>query len=140
MRSRVLPQPGLTFEYVMWIFMRVSGLVLYILALVGIISAFVMGARTQVDMPTLLRWTFFPNPNHVVNSNIPDVTLGWANAYWQVMQMLFLFFAGTHALNGVRNVLEDYLGRSVWKPILRGLIFLLWMFMMLIAVYVVLAS
>jgi succinate dehydrogenase hydrophobic anchor subunit len=68
------------------------------------------------------------------------VTLGWANAYWQVMQMLFLFFAGTHALNGVRNVLEDYLGRSVWKPILRGLIFLLWMFMMLIAVYVVLAS
>jgi len=140
MRSRVLPQPGLTFEYVMWIFMRVSGLVLYILALVGIISAFVMGARTQMDMPTLLRWTFFPNPNHVVNSNIPDVTLGWANAYWQVMQMLFLFFAGTHALNGVRNVLEDYLGRSVWKPILRGLIFLLWMFMMLIAVYVVLAS
>ncbi len=133
-------QPGLSFEYVMWIFTRISGLSLVLLAAIGIISAFALGARTQVDLPTLVRWTFFPNPNHVINSNIPDVTLGWANAFWQVMQILIVFFGVTHGFNGIRVVIEDYIGQSIARPFIRGLIFLLWMFSLIVAVYVVLFS
>jgi succinate dehydrogenase hydrophobic anchor subunit len=139
MSSRTV-QPGFTFEYLLWIFTRISGLGMFLLAFIGVAAAFAMGARTQVDMPTLLRWTFFPNPNHVVNSNIPDVTMGWANAYWQVMQMLMAFFGITHGFNGLRVVVEDYLGQSIWRTFLRGLIFLLWLFMLIVAVYVILAS
>lgn len=139
MSSRTV-QPGFTFEYLMWIFTRISGMGMFLLAFIGVAAAFAMGARTQVDMPTLLRWTFFPNPNHVVNSNIPDVTMGWANAYWQVMQMLMAFFGITHGFNGLRVVVEDYLGQSIWRTFLRGLIFLLWLFMLIVAVYVILAS
>lgn len=139
MSSRTV-QPGFTFEYLMWIFTRISGLGMFLLAFMGVAAAFALGARTQVDMPTLLRWTFFPNPNHVVNSNIPDVTMGWANAYWQVMQMLMAFFGITHGFNGLRVVVEDYLGQSIWRTFLRGLIFLLWLFMLIVAVYVILAS
>jgi len=98
MSSRTV-QPGLSFEYVMWIFTRISGLSLILLSAIGVISAFALGARTQVDLPTLMRWTFFPNPNHVINSDIPDLTLGWANAFWQVMQILIVFFAVTHGFN-----------------------------------------
>lgn len=139
MSSRTV-QPGFSFEYLMWIFTRISGLGMFLLAFIGITAAFVMGARTQMDLPTLLRWTFFPNPNHVVNSNIPDVTLGWANAYWQVMQMLLAFFGITHGFNGLRVVIEDYFGASIFRTFLRGLIFLLWLFMLVVAVYVILAS
>lgn len=139
MRARTV-QPGLTFEYIMWIFTRISGLAMLLLAATGVVGAFILGARTQVDMPTLMRWTFFPNPNHVVNSEIPDVTLGWANAYWQIIQMLIIFFAATHAYNGLRVVIEDYLGQSFWRPLLRGLIFLLWLLSLIVAVYVILAS
>ena len=133
-------QPGLSFEYVMWIFTRISGLTLVLLSTIGVISAFALGARTQVDLPTLMRWTFFPNPNHVINSNIPDVTLGWANAFWQVMQILFVFFAVTHGFNGLRVVIEDYIRQSIARPFVRGFIFLLWIFVLVIAVYVVLFS
>ncbi len=133
-------QPGWSFEYVMWIFTRISGLAMVLLAVFGVISALIMGARTQMDLPTLMRWTFFPNPNHVVNSNIPDVAVGWATAYWQIMQMLIIFFAVTHAYNGLRVVLEDFIGQSFSKPLLRGLILLLWMFSLIVAVYVILAS
>ena len=94
MRARTV-QPGWSFEYVMWIFTRISGLALVLLAVFGVVSALIMGARTQMDLPTLMRWSFFPNPNHVVNSNIPDVAVGWATAYWQIMQMLIIFFAVT---------------------------------------------
>ncbi len=133
-------QPGLSFEYVMWIFTRISGLTLILLSTIGVISAFALGARTQVDLPTLMRWTFFPNPNHVINSNIPDVTLGWANAFWQVMQILIIFFAVTHGFNGLRVVIEDYIRQSIARPFVRGFIFLLWIFALVIAVYVVLFS
>jgi len=133
-------QPGLSFEYIMWIFTRISGLAMILLASIGLIGALMMGARTQMDLPALMRWAFFPNPNHVVNTNIPDVAVGWATAFWQIMQMLIIFFAATHAFNGLRVVLEDFIGQSFSRPMLRGLIFLLWLFSLITAVYVILAS
>ncbi|MCC7130105.1 MAG: hypothetical protein IT297_06865 [Anaerolineae bacterium] len=140
MSSRPAPQIGFSFEYMMWIFTRISGLVMYLLAFIGIVMAFIMGARQQVDIGALARWTFFPNPNHVVDTNIPDVTLGWSNAWWQVMEMLMLFFAVTHGLNGVRVVVEDYMRNSWARALGRGVIFLLWIFMLIFGIYVILAS
>jgi succinate dehydrogenase / fumarate reductase membrane anchor subunit len=139
MRSQVV-QRGLTFEYIMWIFTRLSGLALIVLAFVGLVAALIMGARTQMDLGTLMRWTFFPNPNHVISSNIPDVTLGWANGFWQVMEMLLIVFGVTHGFNGLRVVVEDFTGPSFWQPIIRGLVFLLWLFVMIVAIYVILNS
>jgi succinate dehydrogenase hydrophobic anchor subunit len=124
----------------MWIFTRISGIAMLVLAAFGMAGAFYMGARLQMDLPTLMRWTFFPNPNHVINSEIPDVAIGWANGFWQVMEMLVIFFAATHAYNGLRVVIEDYLKPSAFRPLLRGFIFLLWIFSLIVAVYVILAG
>ena len=140
MRSRTVPQRGFNLDYLMWLFTRLSGLTLFLLALIGVVGALLLGAREQVDLPTLVRWTFFPNPNHVVNSSIPDVTLGWANAYWQIMMLLVLFFGVTHGFNGLRMVIEDYLGQSISQALLRGVIFLLWLFFMVMGIFVILAS
>ena len=140
MRTRTAPQIGFSFEYLMWIFTRISGLALVLLSTIGITGAFLLGARQQVDIGALARWTFFPNPNHVVNTNIPDVTLGWANAWWQILQMMILFFGVTHGMNGLRVVVEDYLGASWAKVLWRGAIFLIWLFVLIVGVYVILAS
>ncbi|MFZ5809743.1 MAG: hypothetical protein ACOY16_10730 [Chloroflexota bacterium] len=140
MRSRTVPQPAISFEYIMWMFTRISGLALIFLGLIGLAMALIMGGRNLLDMPSLARWTYFPNPNHVVNSEIPDVTQGWANAYWQIMQMVIAFFGISHGFNGLRVVIEDYIGNTIWQPMLRGLIFLMWLFFMIMALYVILAS
>lgn len=140
MAHRIVPQPGWSFEYLMWIFTRISGLTLLFLGLIGISAALVMGARTQMDLPTLVRWTFFANPNHVVNSNIPDVTQGWANAYWQIIQMLAVLFGISHGYNGLRVILEDYIGFSFMKPLLRGFLLMIWLFTLVLAFYVIMAS
>jgi succinate dehydrogenase hydrophobic anchor subunit len=139
MRARSI-QPGFSFEYIMWIFTRLSGGGIILLALLGMVSAFALGARTQLDLPALMRWTFFPNPNHVVNSNIPDVTLGWANAFWQIMQLLIVFFGATHGFNGLRVVIEDFTGETAFRPLVRGIILLLWIFVLIAAIYVIMAS
>ena len=139
-RARPAPQNGFNFEYMMWLFTRISGLALSLLAIIGIIGAFWMGAREQIDVGALLRWTFFPNPFHVVNSDIPDVTIGWATAYWQIMQMMIVFFGVTHGMNGLRMVIEDYLGSPRARILVRSLLFLFWLFLMIACVYVILYS
>ena len=139
MSSRTVAKRGFSLDYIMWLFMRLSALSLYLVGLTGLVAAFVMGVRTQTDISTIVRWTFFPNPSHVVSSEIIYLD-GFINSFWQVMEILAVFFGVTHGINGLRIVVEDFIGSSWWRPIWRGITFLLWIFMLLIAIYVVLAS
>jgi succinate dehydrogenase hydrophobic anchor subunit len=134
-----MPKPSWNLEYLMWIFTRLSGLTLVLLAVLGISLGLLMGARNQMDLGTLMRWTFFPNPNHVLDSEIPDIYL-WSNGFWQIMQILVVFFAATHGFNGLRVVVEDYTSPGFWQGTLRFLIFLLWIFCGLVGIYVILGS
>ena len=140
MMMRKVPQPGWNLEYLMFVFTRLSGLAMFILAIVGVAMALIMGARTQMDLGTLMRWTFFQNPNHVLDSNIPDVTAGWANGFWQIMEMLVIFLAATHGFNGLRVILDDYIHSIFWQYFLRVILFILWVFSIVLGIYVILGS
>lgn len=139
MRSRTMPKPSWNLEFLMWIFTRISGITLILLAIIGLSAGLIMGARTQMDLGTLMRWTFFPNPSHVLDSEIPDLDL-WTNGFWQIMQILVVVFAATHGFNGLRVVIEDYSKPGIWQAALRFLIFLLWVFSGLVGIYVILGS
>ena len=139
MKTRKIPHPGFNLEYVMFLFTRVSGLAFFLLAITGLLMALYMGARLQMNVGTLMRWTFFPNPNHVLDSEIPNID-AWSNGFWQIFQILILIFGGTHGLNGLRVVLEDYITRPGLQMAIRFVIFLLWIFMLFLAVYVVIAG
>jgi succinate dehydrogenase hydrophobic anchor subunit len=140
MSPRTRCRAGFSFENLMWIFTRVSGAALIMTGLIGVTGAFMMGARTQVDVGALARWTYFPNPNHVANTQIPDVSIGWGTAYWQVLEIMVLIFAATHGVNGLRVVVEDYLGQSALRVFLRGFLLIFWQFMIIMAIFVILAS
>lgn len=137
--SRSIRSAG-PFEYGMWLFTRISGLALIILGAISLGAAFLLGGRTQMDMPTMFRWMFFPNPNHVVNSDIPDVSLGWSNAFWQIYSMLVIFFAAIHGLNGLRMVLEDYIENAFIVVLMRIIVMVLLVGGAIVAIYVILAS
>ena len=139
MSSRTVAKRGFNLDYIMWLFMRISALALYTLGLTGLVAALIMGARTQTDISTLLRWTFFPNPSHVISSDIINLE-PWINSFWQIIQMLAVFFGVTHGINGLRIVVEDFIGSSWWRVLWRGFIFFLWLFILLVSIYVVLAS
>jgi succinate dehydrogenase / fumarate reductase, membrane anchor subunit len=139
MKTRKVPHPGWNLEYMMWLFTRISGLAFFLLAIIGLLGALYMGARLQMNVGTIMRWTFFPNISHVQDSNIPD-TEPWAMALWQIFQILILFFGGTHGLNGLRVVLEDYVQRPGLQMLLRFVIFLVWIIMLLLSIYVVVGS
>ena len=139
MRERTVPMPGVSLDYLLWLFTRLSGIFMIVLGLIGFFYALYLGARTQIDLPTLLRWTFFPNPNHVLNY-VADVELGWVNAALQVLQMAIIFFGVTHGFNGLRMVLEDYISGGFGQIVLRGIIFTLWLVSFIVAIQVILAN
>ncbi len=130
---------GWNLEYAMFLFTRLSGFIFFLLAIIGMLWALYMGARLHMNVGTLLRWTFFPNPNHVLASDIPNLD-PWMSGLWQIFQIVILFFAGTHGMNGLRVVAEDYIHSPGWQMFARFVIFLLWIFLLLIAVYVVIGG
>jgi succinate dehydrogenase hydrophobic anchor subunit len=54
--------------------------------------------------------------------------------------MLVVIFGATHGFNGLRVVIEDYVQRPALTLLLRTLIFVLWVFAMIVAIFVIMTS
>jgi succinate dehydrogenase / fumarate reductase membrane anchor subunit len=77
------------FERYAYLFMRLSGISLLILAVGHVILNLVLTG--------------------VHNLSLQLVADRWSSWGWRVYSMLLLIFAVTHGYNGFRNVLEDYI-------------------------------
>ena len=139
MTVRKIPNRGFNLDYVMWLFMRLSALGLYLVGLVGLTAALILGARTQADISTVIRWMFFSNPMHVASSDFVNLD-AFRNDFWNIFQFMGIFFGVTHGLNGLRIVVEDFVGSTAWRALWRTFIFLLWGFIILMSIYVALNS
>jgi succinate dehydrogenase hydrophobic anchor subunit len=139
-RTLSLSKRGFDFEIFMWLFVRLSALAMYFFAIIGLVGALIMGARTQVNFADLLRWTFMPDSNHVLMNttlnNIPNADV-WTTLFWKLMGSTFVTFATAHGLHGVLSVVEDYLKNSLVRRILRYFVLVLTFAGIAIAVYVI---
>jgi succinate dehydrogenase hydrophobic anchor subunit len=138
-KPRTTPLGGFHFDYVMWLFTRLSALAMYLIVIVGVTGALLMSARQNMTVADLMRWAFMPNPNHVASTNIPDIDV-WKTIFWQVMGILMLFFAGAHGLHGLLNVLEDYISSRQLRISLRALVIVIWVAISLIGIAVIVTS
>lgn len=138
-RTVSLSRRGFDFETIMWVFTRLSALAMYIFALIAIIGALIMGARTQMNLADLVRWAFMSNSNHVLNTNVADLA-PWNTAFWKLIGSFFVFFAAAHGLHGVLSVIEDYLTHPVLRKLLRVLVIVILGVMTAIGVYVLWTS
>lgn len=86
-RRPITPKQKL--ERYAYLFMRLSGLALMILAVGHVVL------QNIVNDVHNLTWHF--------------VAEQWSSWGWKVYDMLLLIFAITHGYNGLRNVLEDYI-------------------------------
>ncbi len=127
MRFRYAGQ-GSALEYYLWLFTRLSAVCMLFIGAFGIVYANLAGGRLMMDTPTQYRWGFFPIYWHVQNSDIPDVFPNWSNAFWHVYGMIFLFIAAVHGFNGLRIVVEDYVHRPILLLLAKGLVFVLFLF------------
>jgi succinate dehydrogenase hydrophobic anchor subunit len=138
-KQRPAPLGGFDFDYIMWLFTRLSALAMYLIVIVGVTGALLMSARQNMTVADLMRWAFMPNPNHVASTNIQDIGV-WKTIFWQIMAILMLFLAGAHGLHGLLNILEDYISSRRVRISLRALVILFWVLISLIGIAVIVTS
>ncbi len=139
-RTLSLARRGFDFEIFMWLFVRLSALAMYLCAFIGLVGALIMGARTQVNLADLIRWSFMPDSNHVLmNTTLNNIanTDAWATLFWKLMGSTFVAFATSHGLHGLLSVIEDYLKNRMVRRILRIVGLVLTFVMIAIAIYVI---
>ena len=140
-KSRTLPlnKRGMNFETLMWLFTRLSALAMYLFLLVAVIGALLMGARTQMNLADVLRWSFTPNYTHVQSTNVPELE-PWATPFWKVVASLLVLTAAAHGLHGVLSVLDDYFAQPRMRVLFRVIITILLPILPGIGIYVIWTS
>jgi succinate dehydrogenase / fumarate reductase membrane anchor subunit len=81
------------FELYSWLFMRLSGLLLVVLVLGHILVMLVVGDGIQ-------------------RVNFAFVAGRWSSPFWQTWDLLQLWLAELHGVNGLRTIINDYTERD----------------------------
>jgi succinate dehydrogenase / fumarate reductase membrane anchor subunit len=101
--GRVRPRSGL--ELYAWLFMRVSGILLLLLAL-GHLA--IMHLIHSVD-----------------EINFAFVAARWANPLWRLYDWLLLALALVHGFNGLRVMVDDYIRSAGWRVLCLVIVYAL---------------
>jgi succinate dehydrogenase hydrophobic anchor subunit len=134
-----LKKRGLNFEMLMWIFTRLTALAMYALLLTGVIGALIMGARTQMNLADVIRWSFMPNVSHVQSTNLQELE-PWSTPFWQLTGSALLLVAVTHGVHGLVVIADDYIVSSRGRNIVRLLSILMVLAMIATGLYVIWTS
>lgn len=89
------PRPESGIELYAWLFMRVSGVVLLFLALGHLAIMHVIHNIEQIDYQFVAR--------------------RYATPFWRTYDLVMLWLALLHGLNGARTMVEDYVAARGWR-------------------------
>jgi succinate dehydrogenase / fumarate reductase membrane anchor subunit len=103
---------SLNYESIAWKWMRYSGLLLIPLAWGHVLIQDVLVGVHQID--------------------IDYVALRWATLGWRVYDFLLLAFAFAHGVNGLRQVINDYIKKKKFMRLVSILLFVFWLVLSLI--------
>jgi succinate dehydrogenase / fumarate reductase membrane anchor subunit len=96
------PESGL--ELYAWLFMRLSGIALLFLALIHVLIMHVLNDVTVIDFQFVAR--------------------RYATPFWRTYDILMLWLAVLHGLNGLRTIIMDYVHSSGWRTVWVAVILL----------------
>ena len=134
-RSLSLKERGFNFEMFMWLITRLTALAMYALLLTAVIGAVIMGARTQMNIADVIRWSFMPNPSHVQDTNVLDLA-PWSTTFWRLVASAFLFIAVAHGSHGLVVIADDYIVTSRGRNTIRVLSIILLLTMTAMGLYI----
>jgi len=111
---------GRGFEFWMWVFMRVSGLALVVLALGHM---FIMHVLLQLGGEEL---------------SFAFVTARWGSPFWRIYDALLLVLAMAHGINGGRVIIGDYTSRGGARSTLLVILYAIGVIWILLGIFVIL--
>jgi len=107
-----------SFEVLSWFFMRVSGLLLILLALYH-----------------LVWWNLVIGVEHLDSQVVIE---RWRNPLWRLFNVLLVTFALLHGLNGARYSIEDYVRRPGLQIAVKSVVYTIVLAVLLIGTFALL--
>jgi succinate dehydrogenase / fumarate reductase membrane anchor subunit len=98
---------GRSYERTAWKWMRYSGILVIPLAFIHVLIQDVLVGVHQIDL------------NYV--------EVRWSYLGWRIYDAFLLVFAFTHGVNGLRQVLMDYIQRDSYRKWISRLLFIFWL-------------
>ncbi len=115
-------RPMDTFEINVYLFMRISGAILIILALVHMfILHFVISVEAITFQTIVQRWQ----------------APGLEGFFWRIYDLFLLALAFTHGILGLRYVILDYIHNKGWRGFSMFAIGALWVLLILMGAYII---
>jgi succinate dehydrogenase / fumarate reductase membrane anchor subunit len=105
--TRTILKPKSNFETKAWLFMRYSAVLLIPLVFVHILLQDVIVGVHRIDLDY--------------------VALRWASLGWRIYDVLLLAFAFAHGVNGIRQVLTDYIHSDKGRKIMQTTLLLFYL-------------
>ena len=116
--ARQKPMGG-GFETLSWYFMRVSGVILLLIAVGHLILMHIFIQVENIDYNLVAsRWT------------------GAWGPFWRVYDLALLVFALVHGFNGLRWVLDDYIHRPGLRTAVKSIVYVVGVVVILMGAYV----
>lgn len=110
-------QPVGRFETQSWLFMRISGIVLLVMAVLHLLLMhYVIG---------------------VENLTFDVVAQRWAGPWWRLFDFFLLALAWTHGANGARIVIGDYVRPRGWRLFANTMLALVYTVLLVVGAYVI---
>ncbi|MFQ6057495.1 MAG: succinate dehydrogenase, hydrophobic membrane anchor protein [Anaerolineae bacterium] len=111
------PVSSSNFELYAWLFMRVSGVLLLVLALLHFtLMHFVIG---------------------VDNIDFNAVAQRWSTPFWRMYDFFLLAFALLHGLNGARTVMDDYIHAHGWRVVATSILYVVGFALISMGAYII---
>ncbi len=107
------------YELYSWLFMRVSGIVLVFLVLGHLFIQLVLGQG-------------------IARVDFAFVAGRWASPFWQTWDLLMLWLAELHGVNGMRTVINDYAERDMTRFWLKVLLYVATVFTIFLGTFTIL--
>ncbi len=96
-------KPRQNFETWSWYFMRISGLVLFFLALFHFFIMHIL--------------------NDVTATNVTFVANRWNNPIWRLFDWLLLALGLLHGSNGLRFIMDDYIRKPAKRVVVKSVVY-----------------
>lgn len=93
------------FELYAWVFMRISGLILLVIAVFHLLYMHVNIGVGNIDFD--------------------NVAARWDSPFWRIFELFLLVFGLSHGINGTRQVLDDYIHSRGWRVVARTTLYMI---------------
>lgn len=113
--------PSVNFESRAWKFMRYSGILLIPLVWIHVLLQDVIVGVHDIDLEYVL-------------------VQRWSNIGVQIYDILLLAFAFSHGMNGLRQVINDFIRSPRAQKIIGIIIFVLWIFISFVGAVAIIAA